>query len=200
MSRSRNRGKGLRIRAAIPPPPGRIRARPPPEASLGEGWEEITHLEGFQPGSSPKKLKLCVDCDVPMELVEALRNDNIPAELAVEAGINVRDDHAVAAWAKRRKRVLLTFNHKDFWNDTKHPLQKCPGIINMAIPKRHLPDSATALAILYESFARHFTLDWWDETKVRVTRKQYSIKFLHKGRVEQVKVKYISPRFYYKEC
>ena len=197
MSRRKLRSGKLRIRATLPQSSTRIRARPPPlEAQPSYGWAEISRIYGYQPGGRPKKLKLCADCDVPQELIEALRTDGIPVKAALDAGIDGGNDGAIAAWAKRQGRVLLTFNHRDFWNDTKHPLQKSPGMIIMAIPNAGLHEALYALAILYESFARHFTLQWWTETKVRVLKREYVIKARMQGRVRQLKVKYAQNRFY----
>lgn len=196
MSRSR-RSKKLRIKAVLPRRSTRIRP-PPVEAHPSRGWKEITHISGHRQGGLPRKLKLCADCDVPQELIEALRYDGIPVETAFETGIDGKDDRVVVAWTRRSKRVLLTFNHRDFWSDTKHPLQKLPGMIIMAIPNSQAPEAALALAILYDTFARHFTLDWWTEMKVRVSEKDYVIKRRIEGRTERLRVKYVNDRLFFR--
>ena len=200
MSRRPRNRKKHRIKARLPAPHGRIRVKPPPlEVHPSRGWEEISYIYGYRPGARPKKLKLCADNDVPQELLDTIRDDDIPVESARDAGLDSAGDDRISAWARRRKRILLTFNHRDFWNDAKHPLQNSPGMIVMAIRNSHVSEAALALAILYESFARHFTLDWWSGVKVRVFKREYIIRTIMQGRVIQYKVKYVGGRFFFKE-
>lgn len=196
--RSRKRLKAP-IRAKPPPKGVRIRTHFPHQRSPPRGWQEISHVYGYQPGSRPRKLKLCSDSDVPQVIVETLKESGIPVETALESNMDGADDQAIVAWVKRRKRVLLTFNHRDFWNDQKHPLQMSPGMIIVAIPNSLFYEAATALDMLDWSFARHFSLGWWNETKARVMRNEYIIRTRFEGQKVQFRVRSFRDRLYFRQ-
>ena len=169
------------------------------EPSDKQPWSGIAELPGFQGIGRHARLRLCSDHDVPKLIVGHLR-DQMGINGAFEDGVSSKDDTEIAAWARQRSRVLLTFNHNDFFSDEQsHPLHQCPGIIAIAIPNngRRVPFCLRMLDVLVAGIARKVPADWWPRTKIRVAhdhflmrryadgdRRDYEISILPSGRLQ----------------
>jgi predicted nuclease of predicted toxin-antitoxin system len=94
---------------------------------MKQEWHEFQD-EGVQMPPGPrKKLTLLADACVPKLLVDELRAFGLTIRTAAEMGIAGHPDENVCTLAARLGWVILTMD-RDFWDDRKHPLQKCPGI------------------------------------------------------------------------
>jgi hypothetical protein len=74
------------------------------------------------------KPRLYIDADVTEEALAYL-GDRYNTLTARELGWSNRDDDFQAQYARRERRILVTQNERDFWDDRKHPLHTCPGIV-----------------------------------------------------------------------
>src|ERR1700676_3421697 len=93
------------------------------------GWTEMKIIEEVDTlDPNPRKLRLLADQNVPIEIIEELRNARFQIKSVSETGLTGHPDENIREYAKKKNRVILTTD-KDFWDDRKHPLQKCFGII-----------------------------------------------------------------------
>lgn len=102
-------------------------------------WHEFPWDQAPEKPPGPhKKLKLYVDENVPIQLVDLLKKEGIPIVTAMENGKTSHPDQSIYQRARKTGRVLLTMD-RDFWNDHKHPLEKGSGIIYMNVSPWILP-------------------------------------------------------------
>jgi predicted nuclease of predicted toxin-antitoxin system len=162
-------------------------------------WFEIEEALWLDSHSQPKKLKLCADANVPREIIAELRRAGIPVVAASEEGLAKRSDEEILAWTKRIGRVLLTLD-RDFWDDRKFPLRKSPGIIFIDVKSEKSDDILHAFGLLYGTFASSYSLDWWDEMKVRAKREGYVLRMRSReGRGVEYAIKLVGKQLYARE-
>jgi len=139
-------------------------------------WHEFIWDESLEMPPGPhKKLKLLADANIPKPLVDELRAYGVSVDYVLELGIASHPDENVRQLARRLGKVILTMD-ADFWNDRKHHLRKSPGIIFVNIPPDQVVKAINGLARFYALFASTYPLDWWYETKVRVTENGFVIR------------------------
>lgn len=135
------------------------------------------------PPGPHKRLKLLADVCVPGPLIAELRAYGLKIKTVVEVGVAGHPDENVYALTTKLKRVLFTMD-RDFWDDKKHRLQKCPGVIVLDIPPDRLNDAIEGFALFYVLFAKEYPLDWWHRIKAKVTKEGFVIKvWTWEGRV-----------------
>jgi len=162
-------------------------------------WFEIAEDLWRDPRTKPKALKLCADANVPRRFVEELRAVKIPVCTASEEGLNGRADSDILAWAKRRRRVLVTLD-RHFWDDKAFPLQEVPGVIWLDVVSGSVEDALAAFGLVYGIFGRSYSLDWWGGTKVRSTTRSFILKMRNwEGRALQYEVRAVGSRAYARE-
>jgi hypothetical protein len=128
--------------------------------------------------------------------VKELRASGIPVKTALDAGVHTASDPAVVAWSKRQKRVLLTFNHHDFWSDRDYPLQQSPGMIIVQIPNDRVPQAIVSIDHFCSVVAKRVSLDHWTEMKVRVLESDYVIKRREQGLTVAERIKVVGDRLF----
>jgi len=152
-------------------------------------WFDISDELWLDPQIQPKKLKLCTDANIPLEVVEEIRQAGIPVRTAYEDKIATHSDKAILAWAKRSKRILLTLD-RHFWDDKRFPLQNVPGIIFIDVPPDNVDNILKSFGLIYGTFACSYHLDWWEGTKARAIPDGYVLRFWNwKGRTVEYAVK-----------
>ena len=124
---------------------------------------------------SGKKLKLLADACIPKPFTDELRANGLFVRHLNESRFARHSDEVIIQEAKRRGYVLLTMD-RDFWDDRKHPLKKCPGVIFVNVDPSKIDDALEAMALFYVLFARAYPLDWWPETKAKLKRNSFVIK------------------------
>ena len=160
----------------------------------GDDWFEFSEDLWRDTRTVPRKLRLYADASVPAPLVEELRSAKIPTLYAPEQGLSSRPDHQILAWAGRSSRVLLTFD-RDFWDDRRFPLQTVHGVILVDVPAAQFGDALGAFMLVYEAFAKSYSLDWWQSMKVRATTRGFVLKMrTFEGREAAWAVKAERPR------
>lgn len=141
-------------------------------------WQEFPWGQApVMPQGPHKKLKLYADANIPKPVIDELRAAGLVVDSVTEAGLGSHPDKNILQRAKKLNRVILTMD-RDFWDDKKHPLQKSPGIIFIDVAPDQLDKAIEGLAKFYALFARAYPLDWWHETKARITVNSFVIKGL----------------------
>jgi hypothetical protein len=164
---------------------------------LSNEWFEIPVLQRFD-GVHPQKLRFCADASVPGPLIRTLRLHKIPIRTAIEAGINRNSDEDIWAWAKRQKKILITFD-EDFWSDREFPLLECPGLIFIDLPPRRVAQAVDAFDLVYITF-QNIGLPTWYGRKIKASIDGYLMKQVStKGNRTFYQVKIHNGRLYAKE-
>lgn len=141
-------------------------------------WHEFPWKEApVMPPGPHKKLKLCADANITKPLMDELCAAGLVIESVTELSLGTHPDKNILQRARKLGQVLLTMD-RDFWDDRKHPLQKSPGIIFIDVAPDQLEKAIEGLAKFYVLFAQAYPLDWWHETKARVTSNGFVIKGL----------------------
>lgn len=138
-----------------------------------EEWFELEEDLLHEPGTTPRRFKICADANVPKRLTDEIRQAGVPIQTAFESRVSTKADTSVLAWVRKSDRVLLTLD-RDFWDDRKFPLQKLPGVIFIDIPPDRVDEALEAFWLVYETLARF--LGNWEKMKIRASRNGYFIK------------------------
>ena len=72
--------------------------------------------------------RFLLDEDVTVDFAEYLREGKFNVLTVVEAGLGGRPDEEVFQLARRERRILVTRNARDFWDDRRFPLEQTSGI------------------------------------------------------------------------
>jgi predicted nuclease of predicted toxin-antitoxin system len=124
-----------------------------------------------------KKIKLFADANIPQPLIDELRSAGLVVDCATDRHIATHPDKNIMKVVRKLGSILLTMD-SDFWDDRQHPMQKTPGVIFVDLPPDQISRAIDALAKFYALFAKEFPLDWWSETKARITDKSFTIKMV----------------------
>lgn len=152
-------------------------------------WFDISEDMWVEPNTTPRKLKLCSDASVPQPIIDELRNAGLSVLTAYECNVATHADEAILAWSRRNGRVLLTMD-RDFWDDRKFPLQVVPGVIFLDVPPDSVDEAMSAFGLMYGTFARTYSLEYWWGKKARVTPSRYFLKMrMPEGDVMHYEVK-----------
>lgn len=102
-----------------------------------------------------------------------------------------RDDSEVVRWARQNKHIILTFNTRDYWPDTRvcH-LHQCYGIISIALENNGIDQGRAARLIenLLRQLGFKVPVAWWKYTKVKVTGTHYVVRRYVRGQKIQYKI------------
>ena len=149
------------------------------------GWTEIKIIEEVDTlDPNPRKLRLLIDENIPSELVNDLRRARYQIESVSEKGLTGHPDENILAYAKKKNRVVLTTD-KDFWDDRKHPLQKCFGIICTEAGPQDYDKLYESLAWFNHFFAKHFSNDKWYNMKALIKIHGFILRQLNEGKIDE---------------
>lgn len=168
-----------------------IRFGVPRGPALDAGWLHISAFDGYQAHLRGGRLKLCADENIGPTLVADLNHQGLSVETAAQAALRHKDDNVIFAWARKRGRVLITFNHRQFWNDGLHKLIGCPGIIAISIPDTvaNVSHILCLLEQLVRQLADRVPNDWWIGTKIRVQGDGFLVRRRWGGSTKTFKIK-----------
>ena len=144
-------------------------------------WDDAPKM----PPGQHKAIKLLADANVPKPLIDELRAAGLKVDSVVEMRLGRHPDENVSQLARRLKRIILTMDG-DFWDERKHPIQQCSGVIFVDIPPDRVEVAVDGLARFYALFAKYYPLEWWERTKARVTERGFSLRMrTWEGRVSE---------------
>src|SRR5713226_1922945 len=75
-----------------------------------------------------RRSKFLLDENVDPELAIYMRSKGLNARTIVEEGRAGASDEVVFQLARKQRRILLTRDRLDFWNDRRFPLEQTHGI------------------------------------------------------------------------
>jgi predicted nuclease of predicted toxin-antitoxin system len=142
-------------------------------------WEEFDFQEYFDLGiipKYPKKIKLLADENIPMHIIEEL-SKYFSIKSVFDIGLAGHPDENIRDASKKLKRVLLTTD-KDFWDEKKHSIRKCFGIICTEAGPDEIDKIYMALARFYVYFAKRYPNDWWNYTKAFIKTDGFILRTL----------------------
>ena len=136
-------------------------------------WFEVSEDMWRDPHTTPTKLRLLADHNIPAEMVEELREAGIDVKTAAEVGKAHLPDEELFSYAREVARVLLTMD-EDFWSDQKHRLHKGAGVIIVKVDSKDVERSLRAFGLLFVGFARSYGN--WDSMKAKVYPDRFLLK------------------------
>jgi hypothetical protein len=155
----------------------------PRPKNLDETWQHVSALPGYLVERINITFDLLKDHDVPTEFVDALEQEfAIKITLPQKCGIDGRDDRRLAAEAKKRRLIVLTRNHTDFFAGALIPLNTCPGIFAIDGSYKVTAIVANMGAVLRE-LGPHLQWDWWKQTKIKFGPKECNLRRHENGRI-----------------
>lgn len=163
-----------------------------------EEWFELLEDLLREPGTKPRKLKICADANVPKRLVDEIRRAGVPVQTALESQVSTKSDTSILAWTRSEERVLLTLD-RDFWDDRKFPLHKSPGVLLIDVSPARVEDALEAFWLIFETFARY--IGNWNEMKIRASQNGYYLKGIAwDGGIMHYEIKIINGRVMVREA
>jgi predicted nuclease of predicted toxin-antitoxin system len=94
-----------------------------PWVPLDDGPEIDAFVRNFKRSS-----RFLIDEDVTAEFTSYLRGEGYNVTSVIEEGMAGASDDEVFQFARREKRILVTRNGRDFWNDRQYPIDQTHGI------------------------------------------------------------------------
>ena len=183
MSSKNNRIRRVRTRSDLG-----HRFKPTLVAGKGplSGYGPLADLPDFDPGLPSKKLRVLFDEDAAV--LEGLLEDlGFRTASVVGTSLAGKSDEDIARAAYKQNRILITFNHNDFFYDNRSvPITNggCPGIIAIK-GSNNAPGGAIAAAQMVEQILIQIglgvRLSWWTQTKLSVTGEKILLKKLVNG-------------------
>ena len=146
--------------------------------NFSQEWRELNiDVKEFILPKNPKKLKLLADQNIPLEIIKDFSQYGFSIKSIFDLNYAGHPDENVREIAKKLKRVLLTTD-KDFWDEKKHPLQKCFGIICCAAGPEDIAKISYSFARLHVYFAKYYPHDWWDKTKAFIKTEGFILRMI----------------------
>jgi predicted nuclease of predicted toxin-antitoxin system len=131
-------------------------------------WHEWRAEPGERLGKPKKQARLLADANIHDGIPLFLVGRGIRVETVKELHCQHHADESIYQLAQRRGRVILT-NDSDLWDDRKHPLQGCPGLLFLDAGSQEGDGTVRALLRFEYFLHRKIEAEWWWDTKVRVT-------------------------------
>ncbi len=150
---------------------------------LNQQWHELdySNADSNLLPKNPAKIKLLADQNIPQEIIEDLSN-SFSIKSVFDLKLQGHPDENIREEAKKLKRVLLTTD-KDFWDEKKHPIKKCFGIICCEAGPEEIDKITISLARLYVYFAKYYPNEWWNNTKAYIKTEGFTLRILQAGGV-----------------
>jgi hypothetical protein len=156
---------------------------------LHAAWKHISTLPGYLTERRRVTFDLLKDHDVPQEFVDALEQEfAVKIKLPRECGIDGRDDKRLAHEARKRRLIVLTRNHTDFFAGSLIPLETCPGIFAIDGSPNVSAIVANMAAVLRE-LGPHLYWDWWTKTKIKFGPVECNLRRHENGSVTRRRLK-----------
>jgi predicted nuclease of predicted toxin-antitoxin system len=136
---------------------------------IQEDWEELKVDKkdlNLLP-QNPKKIKFLSDQNIPFNIIEELRSAKLSIISVAELRLSGHPDENIVEVAKKLRLVVLTTD-KDFWDEKKHPIQKCFGIICIDAGHQETDKILKALALFDVYFFRYIPKNWWNKQKALI--------------------------------
>ena len=115
-------------------------------------------------------MKFKIDENLPVDVVESLRNAGYDAATVWDEHLNGAPDTEIADVCKREERALITLD-TDFANIQNYPPQQFPGLIVLRLQrqdKRHVLKMLERLIPVFETEPIQHLLWIVDETHIRI--------------------------------
>ena len=131
-----------------------------------EEWAEFSLQEYFDlgdPPKYPKKIKLLADQNIPMHMIQDLAK-SFSIKSVFDLSLDGHPDENIREASKKQKRILLTTD-KDFWDEKKHPIKKCSGVICTEAGPGEIDKIYMSLAKFYMYLVKKYPNHWWHYTK-----------------------------------
>ena len=154
------------------------------------GYRSLFELPGFNPGLPAKKVRVLFDEDAG-SLNGRLIDLGLNALSVAASTLASKSDAEIAKVAHKEKRILITFNHNDFFFDNRGISINhvgCPGIIAIK-GGNNAPGGTGAAAQMVEQIliqiGQCVPSAWWPQTKLSVTGERISFKKLLDGEMHE---------------
>jgi hypothetical protein len=121
------------------------------------------------------KPRLYIDADVTEDALAYL-GDRYNTVTARQLGLSNRDDDFHAQYARRRRRILVTQNERDFWDDRKHPLHMCPGIVVVPSSGEALGLKVAVSLVRILNVLQHVPPEEWPRRKIKAAEGGFILK------------------------
>ncbi len=145
-----------------------------------KGYRPLYELPGFNPSLPSRPLRVLFDEDA--RVLEDLLDINLNISNVVSSELARQEDKAIANAAKKSKRILITFNHKDFFPDNRVVSisnTQCPGIIAVK-SGNNAPSKINVTARIIEQIliqiGHRVPANWWTQTKLSVSGESIILK------------------------
>ena len=148
-------------------------------------WEEV-EMNYEEIPAYPKKLKLLSDQNISLDIVEAFHifRPKVSIKTVYEYGLDGHPDENIVAKARKLKRVLVT-SDMDFWDERKHPINKCFGIICIDAGPQEFGKTLKGFALFWAFFAQFFSNDDWYALKSLVKTNGFNLRFIRGGQLQE---------------
>ena len=148
-------------------------------------WNEIKIIEFENTlDPNPRKLRLLADQNIPIEIIDELKSAKFQIVSVSEIGLSGHPDENIREYAKKKNRVILT-SDKDFWDDRKHPIRKCFGIICTEAGPQDFDKLIESLARFNHFFAKYFSNDLWYNMKALIKTHGFILRQLNFGKIDE---------------
>ena len=144
---------------------------------------------------NPTKLRLLADQNIPIEIVNDFKKNNIAIKSIYELNLKGHPDENILQTAKKLNHIILTTD-KDFWNDKKHSLQKCFGIFCIDAGPQDTINIYRSFILLHYNFARFISNEFWNKTKVLLKTNSFVIKRIQDGIISETEYKFSGSKVY----
>jgi predicted nuclease of predicted toxin-antitoxin system len=154
--------------------------------NLDNEWEELKSDEkdSLILPKKPKKVKFLADQNIPIKIVQELRNAKISIATVEELGLEGCPDENLVQIARKRGLVILTTD-RDFWDERKHPIHKCFGIICIDAGPQDSKKILESIALIDVFFLRYIPREWWDKQKALIKSNGFVLRqIIYNGSIE----------------
>ena len=152
------------------------------------GFSPLSDLPEFDPGLPSKRSRVLFDEDAGV-LQNLLDDLNLRATSVSGTDLAGKSDEDIAKTANSENRILITFNHNDFYLENRKIQindKKCPGIIAIK-GGNHAPGKAVAAAQIVEQIliqiGQCVPVSWWSQTKLSVNGERIYLKKMLNGKL-----------------
>jgi hypothetical protein len=121
------------------------------------------------------KPRLYVDADVTEDALGYLA-DRYNIVTARQLGFSTRGDDFHAHHARKTRRILVTQNEKDFWDDRTFPLHMCPGVVIVPSSGQALGLKVAVALVEVLSVLKYIPPRGWAGMKIKAAGSGFTLK------------------------
>lgn len=162
-------------------------------------WEEldVDIVDKAYLPKYPKKIRLLADENIAKYIIEDL-SKYFSIKSVFDLNLAGHPDENVRASAKKLNRVILTTDG-DFWDEKKHPIRLCFGIICTEAGPAEEEKLYNSLARFYVMFAKSWPLEWWTNTKAFIKMDGFILRSLqYDGTIEETEYKFKNGKVFFR--